>query len=80
MHLALARNHSTTTPHFGESRSMVFATGRLSFGETGALAGLTTVQGLPSNSLYAVHARGKTVYVGTLGGLAMVEAGKSCAL
>jgi ligand-binding sensor domain-containing protein len=47
----------------------------LSLGARGKLHGLTTVQGLPSNSLYAVLVQGRKTYVGTLGGLAVVEDG-----
>ena len=48
----------------------------LSLGMRGKLRGLTTVQGLPSNSLYAVLVQGRKTYVGTLGGLAVVEDGR----
>ncbi|NOT60562.1 MAG: hypothetical protein HOP19_10100 [Acidobacteria bacterium] len=36
---------------------------------------LTTVQGLPSNSAYAVQAVGRKLYVGTLSGLSVIENG-----
>ncbi|HZS08363.1 MAG TPA: two-component regulator propeller domain-containing protein [Blastocatellia bacterium] len=56
--------------------SMLFATSRgLSLGEPGRLRGLTTVQGLPSNNLYAVTPWGESIYAGTLSGLARIEAG-----
>ena len=45
----------------------------LSLGVRGKLHGLTTVQGLPSNSLYAVLVQGRRTYVATLGGLAVIE-------
>jgi ligand-binding sensor domain-containing protein len=48
----------------------------LSLGARGKLHGLTTVQGLPSNSLYAVLVQGRRTYVGTLGGLAIIEDGR----
>jgi len=48
----------------------------LSLGARGKLRGLTTVQGLPSNSLYAVLVQGRKTYVGTLSGLAVVEDGR----
>jgi ligand-binding sensor domain-containing protein len=48
----------------------------LSLGVRGKFRGLTTVQGLPSNSLYAVLVQGRKTYVGTLGGLAVVEDGR----
>ena len=42
----------------------------------GKFRGVTTVQGLPSNSLYAVLGQAGKLYVGTLGGLAIVENGR----
>jgi len=48
----------------------------LSLGARGKLRGLTTVQGLPSNSLYTLLIQGRKTYVGTLGGLAVVEDGR----
>ena len=57
--------------------ALLFATSRgFSFADRGRVRGLTTVQGLPSNNTYAVLARGSSVFVGTLGGLAQVEGGK----
>jgi ligand-binding sensor domain-containing protein len=59
------------------ARLLAFATSKgLSLGVRGKLRGLTTVQGLPSNSLYAVLVQGRKTYVGTLGGLAVVEDGR----
>ena len=56
---------------------LALATGKgLSLGVRGKLRGLTTVQGLPSNSLYTVLVQGRKTYVGTLGGLAIVEDGR----
>ena len=56
---------------------LAFATSKgLSLGARGKLRALTTVQGLPSNSLYAVLVQGRKTYVGTLGGLAVVEDGR----
>lgn len=56
---------------------LALATGKgLSLGARGKLRGLTTVQGLPSNSLYTVLVQGRKIYVGTLGGLAVVEDGR----
>lgn len=58
-------------------RQLVAATPRgLSFEEQGSVRALTTVQGLPSNSVYAVWPAGGRVYAGTLGGLAEVAAGR----
>jgi ligand-binding sensor domain-containing protein len=48
----------------------------LSFGVPGKLRGLTTVQGLPSNSLYTLLVNGRKTYVGTLGGFAVIEDGR----
>ncbi len=47
----------------------------LSFGVPGKLRGLTTVQGLPSNSLYTLLLQGRSIYAGTLNGLAVIEDG-----
>jgi ligand-binding sensor domain-containing protein len=53
------------------------ATGKgLSFGQPGKLRSLTTVQGLPSNSLYTLLVQGRKIYAGTLGGLAVIEDGR----
>jgi ligand-binding sensor domain-containing protein len=64
----------------GESASnplLACATSKgLSLGARGKLRGLTTVQGLPSNSLYTLLVQGRKTYVGTLGGLAVVEDGR----
>ena len=48
----------------------------LSFGTAGKLHSLTTVQGLPSNSLYTVLAQGRNLYAGTLSGLAVIQDGR----
>lgn len=67
---ALGANQSART-------AMVLATSRgLSMGEPGKLHGLTRVQGLPSDSLYVALPRGRSIFAGTLGGLAEIEAGK----
>ena len=59
-------------------RSMlVLATSKgLSLGVQGKFRGVTTVQGLPSNSLYTVLSHGGKLYVGTLGGLAILQDGR----
>jgi ligand-binding sensor domain-containing protein len=60
----------------GRNPQLACATSKgLSLGVRGKLHGLTTVQGLPSNSLYAVLVQGRKTYVGTLGGLAVIEDG-----
>jgi ligand-binding sensor domain-containing protein len=57
--------------------TIVLATSKgLSMGEPGKLRALTTVQGLPSNSTYAVLAQGHSLYAGTLAGLALIESGR----
>jgi ligand-binding sensor domain-containing protein len=48
----------------------------LSLGVPGKLRGLTTVQGLPSNNVYTLLLHGRSIYVGTLNGLAVVEDGR----
>ena len=48
----------------------------LSLGVPGKLRGLTTVQGLPSNSLYTLLLQGRSIYTGTLNGLAVIEDGR----
>jgi len=48
----------------------------LSLGVPGKLHGLTTVQGLPSNSLYTLVVQGRNIYAGTLNGLALIEDGR----
>jgi ligand-binding sensor domain-containing protein len=60
------------------ARQLVAATPRgLSFDAQGQVRALTTVQGLPSNSVYSVWSDdGGRVYAGTLGGLAEVSAGR----
>jgi len=61
----------------GGENTLVLATSKgLSLGARGKLNGLTTVQGLPSNSLYTVLVQGRKTYVGTLGGLAVIEDGR----
>ncbi|HEX6045890.1 MAG TPA: hypothetical protein VFZ22_15460 [Pyrinomonadaceae bacterium] len=56
---------------------LVLATSKgLSLGVRGKFRGVTTVQGLPSNSLYAVLNHGGRLYVATLGGLAVLQDGR----
>jgi ligand-binding sensor domain-containing protein len=61
-----------------DAAQLFVATGRgLSFGARGGWRTLTTVQGLPSNSVYAVLADGAdSFYAGTLGGLAHIVSGR----
>ena len=61
----------------GRNPPLACATSKgLSLGMRGKLHGLTTVQGLPSNSLYTILVQGRKTYVGTLGGLAVIEDGR----
>lgn len=77
-HVAVAQAQDLKTGATQSHRTvMVFATSRgLSMGEPGKLRGLTTVQGLPSNSLYTALPHGRSIYAGTLGGLAEIRDGK----
>ena len=57
--------------------NLALATSRgLSLGEARSWRGLTTVQGLPSNSVYSVLAHREFIYAGTLGGLAQIAGGQ----
>jgi len=63
------------------SGEIILATSRgLSFGNPGSQSkqwrGLTTAQGLPSNSVYAVLPHREFIYAGTLNGLAQINAGR----
>jgi ligand-binding sensor domain-containing protein len=60
----------------GENTLALATSKGLSLGARGKLHGLTTVQGLPSNSLYTVLVQGRKTYAGTLGGLAVIEDGR----
>ncbi len=81
-HAAFVRT-SLANPNEGHSRAaarpetLYLATSRgLSVSEGGRWRGLTTVQGLPGNSIYAVLTGEQSTYVGTLGGLAQIESGR----
>ncbi|MCA1592093.1 MAG: hypothetical protein LC754_05470 [Acidobacteria bacterium] len=77
--LRATRSNTDTNEAKNDARpnTLLLATSRgLSLFEHGRWRGLTTVQGLPSNSVYALFASERTVYAGTLGGLAEVEAGR----
>jgi len=66
-----------STPGQSHGKALICATGRgLSIGVPGKLHGLTTTQGLPSDSLYTVLQYGRYIYAGTLGGLAQIESGR----
>jgi ligand-binding sensor domain-containing protein len=58
-------------------QQLIVATSRgLSLGAAGKMRTLTTVQGLPSNSVYTVWSAGERVFAGTLGGLAELSGGR----
>jgi ligand-binding sensor domain-containing protein len=58
-------------------QQLIVATSRgLSLGAAGKMRTLTTVQGLPSNSVYTVWAAGDRAFAGTLGGLAELSGGR----
>lgn len=59
------------------SANLVLATNRgLAFGQAKQWRVLTTVQGLPSNSVYAVQPVRESIYAGTLSGMAQINAGQ----
>lgn len=60
-----------------ENHSLIaLATARgLSIGTPAGFQNFTTLQGLPSNSVYALANLGNKLFVGTLGGLAVIEGG-----
>jgi ligand-binding sensor domain-containing protein len=74
----LLSNSIMQVAHVNDNKpTLAFATSKgLSLGVPGRFRGVTTVQGLPSNSLYAVLSQGGKLYVGTLGGLAVLEDGR----
>lgn len=78
----LLSNSILHVTHLSDNRhtdgsTLAFATSKgLSLAVHGKFRGVTTVQGLPSNSLYAVLSQAGKLYVGTLGGLAVVEGGR----
>lgn len=65
-----------TSRHLDQSMLVLATSKGLSLGVQGKFRGLTTVQGLPSNSLYTVLSHGGKLYVGTLGGLAVLQDGR----
>ncbi|MFL6332866.1 MAG: hypothetical protein ACJ754_05910 [Pyrinomonadaceae bacterium] len=82
LHVALSGESSQgaaaqTQPKSPDGKQLFVATSRgLSLGQRGRLRTLTTVQGLPSNSVYSVWAEGGRTFAGTLGGLAEVSSGR----
>ncbi len=77
MHLALDEDKNPSTARAPQTSSMALATARgLSLNQSGRWRALTTVQGLPSNQVYATLFFKRSLFVGTLGGLAQVERGR----
>ncbi|MDX2042017.1 MAG: hypothetical protein SF097_12245 [Acidobacteriota bacterium] len=71
----------TSSASSASLNGFVLATNRgLAFGQSGNQAkqwqALTTVQGLPSNSVYAVQPLRESIYAGTLSGLAQINSGR----
>jgi len=60
----------------GEQQLVVATSRGLSLGSAGKMRTLTTVQGLPSNSVYSIWAAGDRTFAGTLGGLAELSSGR----
>lgn len=77
MHLSLAEGGNSPATKAVRHSELVLATGRgLGVGEQGKWRALTTVQGLPSNQIYTTLFFRRSLFVGTLGGLAQVESGR----
>lgn len=83
---ALSRTSSVTTRQgllsdsvnsvFPGTELLVATSDGLSTGRPNQFKGLTRVQGLPGNSVYCVLPVGRSVFVGTGGGLAELQSGK----
>ncbi len=68
---------SNSITHFTDANFLAIATSKgLTINENGKLRSLSTVQGLPSNSTYATLFAGKSLFVGTLSGLAEIQNNK----
>lgn len=68
---------SNSVTHFSDAKVLAIATGKgLTINETGKFRSLSTVQSLPSNSIYTTLFAGKSLFVGTLGGLAKIQNNK----
>jgi len=77
MHLARAEGGNSSATNALGASELVMATGRgLSLGQQGRWRALTTVQGLPSDQIYTTLFFKRSLFVGTLGGLAQIEAGR----
>lgn len=82
LHVALSGEASQGSAPHAQAKSsgglqLIVATSRgLSLGAQGRLRTLTTVQGLPSNSVYSIWVEGDRTFAGTLGGLAEISSGR----
>jgi ligand-binding sensor domain-containing protein len=77
MHLSLAEGGDASATKAMRAGELVLATGRgLGLGQQGRWRALTTVQGLPSDQIYTTLFFNRSLFVGTLGGLAQVESGR----
>jgi ligand-binding sensor domain-containing protein len=77
MHLSQAEGGNSPATKATRNGELVLATGRgLGMGEQGKWRALTTVQGLPSDQIYTTLFFKRSLFVGTLGGLAQLESGR----
>ncbi|MDT5059891.1 MAG: hypothetical protein QOH63_350 [Acidobacteriota bacterium] len=77
MHLALAESTNHPATKSPETSDLVLATARgLSMKQSGKWRAWTTAQGLPSDQIYTTLSFKRSLFVGTLGGLAQVESGR----
>jgi ligand-binding sensor domain-containing protein len=77
MHLALAEGANSSATESVQASGLVLATSRgLSLNQSGRWRALTTAQGLPSDQIYATVFFKGSLFVGTLNGLAQVDAGR----
>lgn len=68
---------SNSVTHFADADFLAIATSKgLTINENGKLRSLSTVQGLPGNSIYTTLFINKSLFVGTLGGLAEIQNNK----
>ncbi len=75
LHAALIPKRNA--PAISDRLRLALATSRgLSLGDANQWRGLTTVQGLPSNSVYTVLPHREFVFAGTLNGLAQISGGR----
>jgi ligand-binding sensor domain-containing protein len=77
MHLSLAEGGNSSATKAMRAGELVMATGRgLGVNQQGKWRALTTIQGLPSDQIYTTLFFKRSLFVGTLGGLAQVESGR----